>query len=94
MTHPAILGEAIEALGVNRPILAYKVVGDRIQLWVLGNDQPLEYVAGEELQEQPLQLESLTKPQLLEQAADLDIAGRSRMTKAQLIQALEGNRNS
>ena len=88
MTHPELLGKAIKALGVNRPVLAYKVVGDRIQLWVLGDNKPLEYVASEELQEQPLYLSGMSKKELLEQAADLDISGRSKMTKAQLVKAL------
>ena len=83
------LQNIVQELEIGTPILAYRVVGSRVELQLLGGAQ-VEYTLADPLPP----LKQLNRAELLALAKEHDIRGRTSMTKAQLIQALEGTRNS
>lgn len=69
-------------LEVNVPIMNYRVVGDRVELFLYGG-QVVSSIPPD-----AVYLEDLTKQYLYKFAANLDISGRSKMNKDQLIEAI------
>jgi hypothetical protein len=95
--------QATEYLGIDVPIMSTRVVGDRIELYLYGG-QRVTWKAGNQPartetaaatwsapadQAQPLDLSKYTRAQLLDLATEHKIPGRARMTKAQLVKAIQ-----
>lgn len=91
--------QATENLGIDVPIMSTRVVGDRIELFLYGGTR-VTFKAGNHPvtadqppapspQAPPLNLQSYTKTQLLDLAAEHNIPYRSKMNKAQLLKALQ-----
>ena len=70
---------------VDVPILSYRIVGDRIELNLYGGQV---ISAPAELPQFATVLEDLPLAKLRKMAADLDIPGRSKMDKNELIEAI------
>jgi hypothetical protein len=96
--------QATEYLGIDVPIMSSRVVGDRIELFLYGGqritwkagNQPVTPVLSEvEVADQapdqakPLDLSEYTRAQLLDLATEHKIPGRAKMTKAQLVKAIQ-----
>jgi hypothetical protein len=83
-------------LGIDVPIMSSRVVGDRIELFLYGG-QRITWKAGNQPvtadqapdQAQPLDLSKYTRAQLLDLATEHKIPGRAKMTKAQLVKAIQ-----
>jgi hypothetical protein len=81
------LQELAKELNITTPILAHRVVGDRVEVHLLGGreviyDPSISAVAIPEL------LSDLTLKELRLIAQDLGVSGYSKMTKAALVKAL------
>jgi hypothetical protein len=88
----ALLKQAVAELGVDKPIMSYRVVGDRIELHLLGGDIiHWPYLSGPAVPDQNAQLSSLSVVKLRRLARKHKIRGRSKMSRAQLIEALEAH---
>ena len=70
---------------VNVPILNYRIVGERIELMLYGGTI-VSSAAG--LPQSASQLEILPLIKLRSIATDLDIPGRSKMNRSELIEAI------
>jgi hypothetical protein len=83
------LQDVIERAEVSTPVLAYKVVGRRVELHLLGG--PVAYVEADWLVE-PSQLldglEEMTYDALYGLAQKLKVRGRSSMDSAALVEAI------
>jgi hypothetical protein len=99
---PESVRQAAAELGVDKPIMSYKVIGDRIELHLLGGSvvkspaRPVpNAVSGTDpdLAVPPYQrrdvLSHLSTKELRRRASEVNIRGRSKMSRAQLIEALE-----
>ena len=85
---PQQLQAIAKELNIKTPIFSYRVVGDRVELHLLGGRQvTYDPALAVDL---PSLLSDLTVKELRLLAKDLGIAGISRMTKAALISALSG----
>lgn len=90
----ALIKQATAELGIDKPIMSYKVVGDRIELHLFGGStavwtarpMPTED-AGPDLAGPTFEDLSLRELRIL--AGARKIVGRSKMNRAQLIEALE-----
>lgn len=101
MNETDLVKQAAEELGVDKPIMSYKVVGDRIELHLLGGSTAVwtarpvpKAVTGPvpDLAASPYQRRTLLTVSIKElrrQAAKRHLRGRSKMSRAQLIEALE-----
>ena len=77
-------------LGIDKPIMSYKVVGDRIELHLYGGSIVMWPPPGKRLHPGLIdQLEDTPVSDLRKLAREYHIAGRSKMTRDQLIAALE-----
>ena len=90
---------AVGELGIDRPIMATRVVGGRIELHLYGGDV-VEYLVGEgrpqgdaPTEEQPVRtkrgLRELKVAELRVLALEAGISGASRMKKAEIVGKLE-----
>ena len=90
------LQDVIERAEVSTPVLAYKVVGNRVELHLLGG--PVAYVEADwliepedvlETAEKVLdELETMTYEGLYKLARKLKVNGRSSMNSAALVEAI------
>jgi hypothetical protein len=82
--------EAAIKLGVDKPIMSHKVVGDRIELHLYGGSVVTWPPPGKRLHPGLIdQLEDRPVSELRKLAREYHIAGQSKMNRAQLIAALE-----
>lgn len=77
------LKKIAKEMGIDKPILATKVVGNRLELYLYGGD-----VVQYSLDAPAINWKSLTVDQLKEIAQEAGIEGYSKMKKAELIEAL------
>lgn len=94
-----LIKQAIEELGIDKPVMTSRVVGDRVELTLYGGERityaparPTKASAKDDVAEPantPVILEGLTVAELRTRAADAGISGRTTMKKAELIEALE-----
>lgn len=85
MTDEELIKQAVKELGIDKPIMRHKVVGDRLELYLYGG-QTLTYGIAK-TPDQPVFLKS--KKELLAEAKERGLDVTARMTKAQLIKALK-----
>jgi hypothetical protein len=81
----ALIAKAVKELGINRPIMSHRVVGDRLELHLYGGDTLTYAIA--EAPETPLFL--MSKKELIELAEERGIKVTSRMTKSRILAAIE-----
>lgn len=84
------LQDVIERAEVSTPVLAYKVIGSRVELHLLGG--PVAYVEADWLVEpQDILdgLEAMTYDALYKLARKLEVRGRSSMDSAALVEAIK-----
>ena len=74
-------------LDIKTPIVSYRVVGDRVELHLLGGQRVIYDPAITAVEISSL-LSDLTVKELRLIAQDLDVSGNSKMTKAALVKAL------
>lgn len=95
-----LIKAAIKELGIDKPIMSHRVVGNRIELHLYGGDTviyaasstPLPVTAATRATTHgpdEIDLTSLTRAELISMAKQEEIPGRSKMNKTQLIKALK-----
>lgn len=92
---PFQLQDVIERAEVSTPVLAYKVIGSRVELHLLGG--PVAYVEADWLVEPEVvleeildELETMTYDTLYKLAQRLKVRGRSTMDSPDLVKAIRG----
>ncbi|MGB3714493.1 MAG: hypothetical protein WA996_08700 [Candidatus Promineifilaceae bacterium] len=102
MNESDLVKQAAVELGVDKPIMSYKVVGDRIELHLLGGSTavwtarpvpkavtgPVPDLAGP-FDRRRTRLAHLSTKELRSRASERRLRGRSKMSRSQLIEALE-----
>jgi hypothetical protein len=83
--HTALIKQAVDELGVDKPIMSYRVVGNRVELYLLGGDVAVWPGRSGRIYD----FEQLSLKELRRTARMYNIRGRSKMSRAQLIEALE-----
>lgn len=83
---PQELQAIAKELNIKTPIFSYRVVGDRVELHLLGGRQ-VTYDPALAV-DIPSLLSDLTVKELRLIAQDLDVSGNSKMIKAALVKAL------
>ena len=87
MNEKDLIKKAIKELGIDKPIMNHRVVGDRPELHLLGGDTKTFAIAEEP--DTPIFL--MSKAELAAEAKSRGIKVTSKMTKADIIKALEEN---
>lgn len=80
------LQELAKELKINTPIMSHRVVGDRIELFLLGGHQVVSQP--KQAVDIPSLLADLSVTQLRQIAKDLGVTGYSKMKKEALLHAL------
>ena len=101
---PLQIHDLVEREEITTPILAYKVIGGRVELYLLGgavaavephwlrSASSVEPLTRETAEEIPERLEEMTFDRLYELAQRLEIRGRSNLNKPGLIEAIRQER--
>lgn len=80
-----LITKAIKELGIDKPIMSHRVVGERLELHLYGGDTLTYGVA--KAPEQPLFL--MSKKELIAEAKRLGVTATAKMTKSQILAAIE-----
>ncbi len=79
---PDQLKSIIKALKINQPVMSYRVVGNRVELRMLGGS------TAEFINVENPTLDEMSLSYLRTLAASFDIPGRAKMSKKKLLEAL------
>lgn len=89
MNETDLVKQAAVELGVDKPIMSYKVVGNRVELHLLGGSVAVWTRRSPGPYRRRAVLSRLSTKELRRQARLHEIRGRSKMSRSQLIDAIE-----
>lgn len=85
MEEQELIKKAIKELGIDKPVMSHRVVGGTVELHLYGGDTMIYGIAKQP--DQPAFL--MSKKELVTEAKKRGVKVTSKMTKAQILKALE-----